>query len=107
MDMVTVVVAYPGASPQEVEEGVVLAIEDEISSLDGIKKINSISVEGLGTVMAELLTGAKPGPDGPTTSKSTVGPDHVLPAGRRAPGHLAVDEPQAGCCRCWSTATST
>ena len=60
MDMVTVVVAYPGASPQEVEEGVVLAIEDEISSLDGIKKINSISVEGLGTVMAELLTSANP-----------------------------------------------
>ncbi len=58
MDMVTVVVAYPGASPQEVEEGVVLAIEDEISSLDGIKKINSISVEGVGTVMAELLTNA-------------------------------------------------
>ncbi len=60
MDMVTVVVAYPGASPQEVEEGVVLAIEDEISSLDGIKKINSISVEGVGTVMAELLTSANP-----------------------------------------------
>ncbi len=58
MDMVTVVVAYPGASPQEVEEGAVLAIEEEISSLDGIKKINSISVEGLGTVMAELLTSA-------------------------------------------------
>ena len=58
MDMVTVVVAYPGASPQEVEEGVVLAIEDEISSLDGIKKINSISVEGVGTVMAELLGNA-------------------------------------------------
>ncbi len=58
MDMVTVVVAYPGASPQEVEEGVVLAIEDEISSLDGIKKINSISVEGLGTVIAELLINA-------------------------------------------------
>ena len=60
MDMVTVVVAYPGASPQEVEEGVVLSIEDEISSLDGIKKINSISVEGVGTVMAELLTSANP-----------------------------------------------
>ena len=58
MDMVTVVVAYPGASPQEVEEGVVLAIEDEISSLDGIKKINSTSVEGVGTVLAELLNSA-------------------------------------------------
>ncbi len=58
MDMVTVVVAYPGASPQEVEEGAVLAIEEEISSLDGIKKISSVSVEGLGTVMAELLGSA-------------------------------------------------
>ena len=46
MDMVTVVVAYPGASPQEVEEGAVLAVEEEISSLDGIKKISSVSVEG-------------------------------------------------------------
>ncbi len=60
MDMVTIVVAYPGASPAEVEEGVVLSIEDEISSLDGIKKINSVSVEGLGTVIAELLTSANP-----------------------------------------------
>ncbi len=60
MDMVTVVVAYPGASPQEVEEGVVLAIEDEIRSLDGIKRIGSVSVEGLGTVTAEILTSANP-----------------------------------------------
>jgi multidrug efflux pump subunit AcrB len=60
MDIVTVVVAYPGASPQEVEEGVVLAVEDEISSIDGIKRISSVSVEGLGTVMAELLINANP-----------------------------------------------
>ena len=58
MDMVSVIVAYPGASPQEVEEGVVLAVEDEISSLDGIKRINSVSAEGVGTVLAELLTSA-------------------------------------------------
>ena len=58
MDMVTVMVAYPGASPQEVEEGVVLAIEEEISSLDGIKKLSSVSVEHVGTVMAQLLESA-------------------------------------------------
>ncbi len=58
MDRVTVVVAYPGASPQEVEEGVVLAVEDEISSLDGIEGIDSVSAEGLGTVIAELVTNA-------------------------------------------------
>ena len=58
MDMVSIVIPYPGASPQEVEEGVVLAVEDEISSLDGIKKINSVSAEGVGTVLAELLTSA-------------------------------------------------
>ena len=59
LDMVTVVVAYPGASPEEVEEGVILAIEEEINGVDGIKKINSVSREGVGNVMAELLLGTE------------------------------------------------
>ena len=58
LDMVTVSVAYPGASPEEIEEGIVLAIEEEISGLDGIKKINSIAAEGFANIRVELLLGA-------------------------------------------------
>ena len=48
---------YPGASPEEVEQGIVLVIEEEIRGIDGIDKITAIAAEGLGTVTAELEDG--------------------------------------------------
>jgi multidrug efflux pump subunit AcrB len=57
-DQVRVTVAYPGASPEEVEKGIILAIEERVSGLDGVKKVTSSSVEGVGTVTVEALTGA-------------------------------------------------
>ena len=36
LDIVTVRVPYPGASPEEVEQGIILAVEEAIRSLDGI-----------------------------------------------------------------------
>jgi multidrug efflux pump subunit AcrB len=59
IDMVSVSVAYPGASPEEVEQGIVLAIEDAISSLDGVKRVTSTAGEGFGSVNAELLLSAE------------------------------------------------
>ncbi|MCH2140322.1 MAG: efflux RND transporter permease subunit [Phycisphaerales bacterium] len=58
IDMVNVSVAYPGASPEEVEQGIVLAVEDAVSGLDGVKRVTSSSREGYGSVQAELLIGA-------------------------------------------------
>lgn len=58
-DMVTITVPYLGAAPEEVEEGVCIKIEEEIQSLDGIKKITSTAREGMGTVSVE----AKPDTD--------------------------------------------
>jgi hypothetical protein len=51
-------VPYLGAAPQEVEEGVVIKIEEAIQDLDGIVEINSEAREGMGTVTAEVATGA-------------------------------------------------
>ncbi len=59
-DMVQVTVAYPGAGPEEVEEGVVLKIEENLSGIAGIKEINSVAAEGFGVVTAELLSGEDP-----------------------------------------------
>jgi len=58
LDMVQVSVAYPGASPREVEEGIILAIEEEVRGLDGVKRVTSRAFEGLGVVQIELLLGA-------------------------------------------------
>ena len=58
MDMVTITVPYPGSSPEEVEQGIILAVEEGIRGLDGIKEITATASEGFGVVTAELLEGA-------------------------------------------------
>ncbi|WP_034641994.1 efflux RND transporter permease subunit [Desulfovibrio inopinatus] len=57
-DMVRIIIAYPGAGPEEVESGVVLAVEEAIQGLEGIKKIESTASEGSAVITVEALTGA-------------------------------------------------
>ena len=58
MDIIRVRVPYPGSSPEEVEQGIVLSAEEAIRGLEGIKEITAIASEGSGTVTAELLEGS-------------------------------------------------
>jgi multidrug efflux pump subunit AcrB len=57
LDIVTVTVPYPGASPEEVERGIVLSIEEVVRGLDGVKEVSSTANEGVGRVTIELLEG--------------------------------------------------
>jgi HAE1 family hydrophobic/amphiphilic exporter-1 len=52
--VVTVTIAYPGAGPSEVETLISKPIEDELSTLSGIKKLSSINNEGVATIIAEF-----------------------------------------------------
>ncbi len=58
LDRISVQVSYPGSSPEDVEQGIVLAIEDAIEGLEGIKEITSTASEGSARVSAELIEGA-------------------------------------------------
>jgi len=58
IDAVRVSVAYPGASPEEVESGIVLVVEEAIRGLDGIDEVSAVANEGSATVTASLLVGA-------------------------------------------------
>ena len=58
LNTIQIQVPYPGAAPQEVEEGVVIKVEEAIQDLDGIVEIKSIAREGRGTVSAEVATSA-------------------------------------------------
>ncbi len=49
----TISVAWPGASPQEVEEQIILRIEEAIADIDGLEHIDSTAREGVATVNAE------------------------------------------------------
>ncbi|MEX1039913.1 MAG: efflux RND transporter permease subunit [Pirellulaceae bacterium] len=54
IDTILISVPYPGAAPQEVEEGICQKIEEAVRSLDGIKKVSSVSQEGSGSVILQL-----------------------------------------------------
>ena len=58
LDTVSIKVAYPGASPEEIESGIILAIEDAVSGVEGIGTIRSTAKEGLATVIVEAMSNA-------------------------------------------------
>ncbi len=58
LDLIIINVAYPGASPSEVEQGIILAIEEAISGNDALDEVTSTANEGRGQVLAELLEGS-------------------------------------------------
>lgn len=58
MDQINVTVSYPGAGPEEVENGIILPIEEAIQGLEGVDDISSTAQEGSATVVIEALEGA-------------------------------------------------
>ncbi len=50
-------VTYPGASPEEVEEGIIEKIERNLKGVTGIDRVSSVSQENRGTVTIETLSG--------------------------------------------------
>lgn len=57
IDAVAISVPYPNATPDEVEKGIVIPIEEAIQDVDGIDVIRSIARQSYGTVTVEVATG--------------------------------------------------
>lgn len=58
LDIATITVPYPGASPEEVERGIILALEEAVRGLDGVKQVVSVASEALATINVEIMTSA-------------------------------------------------
>ncbi|HKK17341.1 MAG TPA: efflux RND transporter permease subunit [Opitutales bacterium] len=58
LDIVSVRVAYPGAAPAEVEQGILQPVEEAIRGVQGIREVSSTAREGSGSVTIELIAGA-------------------------------------------------
>lgn len=54
---ITIQIIYPGASPEEVEEGIVNKIEENLKGLTGIERYTSTSSENSGVITVEVLKG--------------------------------------------------
>ncbi|MBT8195430.1 MAG: efflux RND transporter permease subunit [Bacteroidia bacterium] len=55
--LVNISVVYPGASPEEMEEGVVLKIENNLRGLVGVDRFTSTSSENAATIIVEAEKG--------------------------------------------------
>jgi len=54
LQRVQIMVAYPGAGPTEVESGILQPVENVVSEVDGVNKITSMGMEGIGFIIAEV-----------------------------------------------------
>lgn len=59
LEIILVNVPYPGATPEEVEEGICQKVEEACRSVSGIKKLTSVAQEGAGFCIFELDSGTK------------------------------------------------
>ena len=57
LDRVQILVPYPGAAPEEVEESIVRRIEEQIRAVDGLSRVEATASEGLASVIAEFASG--------------------------------------------------
>lgn len=51
---ISIQAVYPGSSPSEIEEGIVLKIEDNLESVTGIERITSTTIENLASITIEV-----------------------------------------------------
>ena len=54
-DEVFITVPYPGASPEEAEQGIILAVEESIRGSNGVKRVVSRANEATGIIQAEVM----------------------------------------------------
>lgn len=59
LDIVEISVGYPGAAPEEVEQGILRPIEEAVRGVDGIHELTSQAREERGSVSIELVAGAE------------------------------------------------
>jgi len=55
--LIVITATYPGASPEEIEEGIILKIEDNLKGVSGIDNIKSSSRENVGNVNVKIVSG--------------------------------------------------
>ncbi|MCH7959364.1 MAG: efflux RND transporter permease subunit [Candidatus Hydrogenedentes bacterium] len=57
VDVLTITVLYPGADPEEVEEGISRKIEEAIDGIEGIKRYTTTSAENISVTAIEVQEG--------------------------------------------------
>ena len=59
LEIITVAIGYPGATPEEVERSLLLPLEAALADVDGIDELTATANEGAGRVSASLVEGVE------------------------------------------------
>jgi multidrug efflux pump subunit AcrB len=57
LGLLQVQVAYPGATPEEIEESILMKIEEQLEGLEGFSQISAVANDSAGIVLIELKRG--------------------------------------------------
>ena len=57
LDAVLIQVPFPNATPEDVEDGIILPVEDAITDVDGVKRVTSTAMESMGAITVEVESG--------------------------------------------------
>ena len=87
---IEVSMAYPGATPEEVEESIVVKIEDQVSGLDGVKAVKSVAAPGIASVRIQMDFGTDM-VQALNDIESAVNRIQSFPAGADRPGFREMD----------------
>jgi multidrug efflux pump subunit AcrB len=55
--IISINITYPGSSPEEIEEGIILKIEDNLKGLEGIDRTTAVARESGGSITVEIEKG--------------------------------------------------
>ncbi|MCC5845423.1 MAG: efflux RND transporter permease subunit [Verrucomicrobia bacterium] len=58
LDRITISVAFPGADPEEIEEGILRKIEEALQGQEGVKELTTHARENIGTAVVTVLEGS-------------------------------------------------
>ena len=81
---IEVAIAYPGATPEEVEESIIAKVEEQVSSLEDVRAVKSMAAPGIASVRIEVKSGTDI-PQALDEIESAVGRIQTFPVGARRP----------------------
>ena len=87
---IEVSMAYPGATPEEIEESIIVKIEDQVSGLDDVKAVKSVAAPGMASVRVQMAFGADM-VQGLSDIESAVNRIQSFPAGADRPSFREMD----------------
>ena len=90
-DVIQIIIEFEGATPEDVEESVIVKVEEAVHTIEGVRRVFSNAYEGMGMIFAEL----EPGVDNRAVRddiEAEVGKIDTFPEQTKTPQYVELKE---------------